>query len=197
VRTIICKKRGCGKRKPGNTYVVSEPGPDGILPLWTDIDPPIPYRGDQFRSFLLVDLELILAGASIEDYLVGASAERLTRENLLKPEIWTYGMPARTRARIGICTSGGLDALEKVDFLDVDDLGSSLRSLGRLELGKVAVEVPTAFGQIAKINPVGVLAALWRLWKDCPPMQREDARPWINCAMISLGALEDALEIAL
>jgi hypothetical protein len=46
--------RGCGKRKAGGVYVMSELGPDGVPLEAVMIDPPVPYDGGPFRAPQLV-----------------------------------------------------------------------------------------------------------------------------------------------
>ncbi len=46
--------RGCGKRKPGGVYVVSELGPHGVPLEAVMIDPPTPYDGAPFRAPQLI-----------------------------------------------------------------------------------------------------------------------------------------------
>ena len=193
MRTITCSQRKCGRRKKGSAYLVSEPGEDGILPLWTNIDPPVPYNGPMFRGLLQIDLDKLLARNG--DYLAGASAERQRHDTIQEPEIQLYGMPLRTRLGIGICLIGGLEAIGDLSFRSVRDLGFSLRSLSRLPLGKAAAEVTISFGHVQESRPDKVLASLWRLWLGCPDKQREDAAPWVRLGMISLGAPEDTLEV--
>ncbi len=195
MRIITCKPRGCGRRKNGGVYLVSEPG-KGILPLWVSIDPPIEFDGDNFRGQIQVDLELVLAGLSKEQYLLGASAERVQRENLHSPEIQAYGMLLRDRRGIGVCRARGMDALSELYPKHIGDLGLALRSLSRLGTGKGSLEVPIAFRLIQEKKYGGVLAALWRLWNACPKGQKTKAALWVRIAMISLNAPEDAMEIA-
>jgi hypothetical protein len=46
--------RGCGRRKPGGVYVMSELGSDGVPLEEVMIDPPTPYEGGPFRAPQLV-----------------------------------------------------------------------------------------------------------------------------------------------
>ena len=46
--------RGCGKRKAGGVYVMSELGPNGVPLEAMMIDPPIPYDGAPFRAPQLI-----------------------------------------------------------------------------------------------------------------------------------------------
>jgi hypothetical protein len=193
-RTVHCAPRGCGRRKKGKLYLVSEPG-DGILPLWTPIDPPIEYEDKQFRGMKLVDLELILAGRPMSEYLVGASAKRMQREALLLPQIQAFGMPSRDRLRIGICATGGLEALSQLHPTNVRDFGYAIRALRTLDLGKAHVEVATSIRLLQDRDYSGTLASIWRLWNECPPSQKEKAAALVRLAMKSLGAPEDAMEV--
>ncbi len=195
MRTIQCIPRGCGRKKKGKVYIVSEPGEGGLLPLWTSINPSVPYEGAQFRGTKLADLELILAGRPMNEYLIGASAERLRREALLYPEIQTFGMPLRNRLRTGICIFGGLEALNKLRPTSLRDYGLALRSLRALDLGKALTEVAAGFRNVQEQNYAGALASAWRLWINCPPSQKKTAAIWTRLAMRSLGAADDAMEV--
>ena len=194
MRTITCKPRGCGRRKKGQTYLVSEPG-KGILPLWVDIDPAIFFGDVQFRGLKIVDLELILAGKPMKEYLLDGSAERFRREQIQEPEIDTFGMPMRTRVRTGICLVSGLDALGNLYPKDVSDIGFALRSLSALGVGKANVETAIAFRMLQEKKYPAFLASVWRLWNNCPNGKKNQARHWVRMAMIAINALEDALEI--
>ena len=194
MRNIVCKRRGCGRRKDGSVYLVSEPG-RGELPLWVHIDPAIPFGNSQFRGLKIVDLELILAGKSMIEYLLDGSAERFRREQIQEPEIDTFGMPLRIRVRTGICLTGGLDALSDLYPKDISDIGFALRSLSALGVGKANVEIPVAFRMLQEKRYPAFLAAVWRLWNNCPNGKLGQARPWIRMAMMAINALEDALEI--
>ena len=193
MRTITCSPRMCGRRKKGNAYLISEPSENGILPLWSDIDPPIPYEGGkQFRGLLVISLDLLLAG---KNYLAGASAERERHETISEPEIRMFGMPLRTRSTIGTCRDIGLSALDDLAIKDIQVLGLSLRTLTGLQIGKAAIEIPMCLSKIQAGQPQSALASLWRMWHACPPGKKAEAAPWIQMAMYELGAGEDAMEV--
>ncbi len=195
MKGIVCKTRGCGKKKKGGVYLTSEPSERGILPLWVEINPPVRFVGKQFRGQKLIDLELVLAGAPMEEYLLGASAERLKRDRIKEPEILSFGMPLRDRLRTGICIPNGLSALQQLAPHSMRDIGFALRSLARLELGEAGVEVTTGFRMLQEKKYDAFLAAMWRLWRSCPESKKPLARTWVRLAMIGIDAMEDALEV--
>lgn len=189
--TITIKTRGCGKRKKGGCYLVSEPSEDGILPLWTDIDPPIKYNGAQFRGTIQVDLESILVGS--DNYLAGTSKERADNEKIAAVERRMFGMARRSRLQRGICRSGGLEALEHVHFKSIRRLGACLRSVARRAGG--AEEIASAFRHLQEMNPQLVLADLWRYYNRASKKEKEKTAAWIRAAMVELNAAGDALEV--
>jgi hypothetical protein len=201
IRTIVISRRGCGKRKEGHIYIVSEPSPDGVLPMWTPIDPPIPYINDdgtpagQFRGFISVDLDAILQRHPMSEYLAGASKIRLESKILHDPEIERYGMIQSARLRTGICKKGGIEALENLRPLHAQTVFVFLRSLMRKAKGNIATEPPKAIQCLQSYDCAGALAALWRMWNKATDKQKVQIKPDIAGAMTYLGAREDAIEL--
>ena len=195
IRIIHEKPRGCGQRKGGKVYLVAEPSEDGQLALWTNIDPPIPYDGEEHRGYILLDLEALLPGEPLENYLVGSSADRLRREVLHEPEIELFGMPLRTRETTGIVSRGGLEALKGLALLDVRRFGLATRTLSRLVVGKTSGEVLATIRHAQERDLSRCLAALWRLWRGSTKQQKKGIRPFVVMAMDSIGAGEDALAL--
>lgn len=187
IRVIKEGQRGCGKRKKGSIYLVGEGSPDGILPMFVAIDPPIPYEGDHFRGTVLIDLDAVLGGLPQGEWLVGASERRARRQSLKAEEIDLFGMTMKEREALGIPT------------LSLELFGAiahSLRALAKMKLGKSQVEIPKAFKAIQDNDPQQVLACLWRLWKGCSSKRKIEARLHVRLAMYNLGAVGDSLEVA-
>ena len=191
VTTVIKEgRRGCGRRKSGACYLVSEPG-DGILPLFILIDPPVQYPGSHFRGAVQIDLDAVLEQLPADEWLVGASQDRFDKQSRDAVEVAQWGMSLKEREQIGI----GLEGLKELRMVNVKVVGSQLRGLAKLKLGKVQGEIPKAFASIQKGDLQALLACLWRLWRNCPPTQRVPAKNYIQCCMYYLNAIGDSIAI--
>jgi len=188
VSVIKERERGCGRRRPGGVYLVSEPG-SGILPLFVLIDPPVLYGGEHFRGAVQIDLDAVLERLPEDEWLVGASRARYDRQSLAAEEIERWGMSLKERVKIGI----GLDGLKDLRMVNYKVIGSQLRGLSRLKLGKVQGEIPKAFQRLQEGDLQGLLACLWRIWRNCPPKQRFPAKTHIQCCMYYLNAIWDSM----
>lgn len=183
-------RRGCGYRKAGGCYLVSEPG-GGVLPLFVLVDPPVPYEGEHFRGAVQIDLDMVLEGLPEDEWLVGASRDRFDKQSRDAVEVAQWGMSLKEREQIGI----GLDGLRQLRMVNPRVVGSQLRGLAKLKLGKVQGEVPKAFQCLQEYNPQALLACLWRLWRNCPPKQRVPAKHHVQCCMYYLNAIGDSVAI--
>jgi len=190
ITVIKEKRRGCGYRKKGGVYLVSEPG-GGVLPLFVLTEPPVPYTGKHFRGTVLVDLDRVLECLPEDEWLVGASRERHERQLRASAEIEQWGMSLKERERIGI----GLAGLKGLRLVNVKVIGSQLRWLAGCKLGQAQNEIPKAFRKLQEGDLQGLLACLWRLWRNCPPKQRVHAKHYIQCAMYYLNAIGDSVWI--
>jgi len=195
MRTIKCKKRGCGYRKPGQLYLVAELG-SGDLPIWIDVDMPILYEGKQFRGTICIDLDKVLAGEPMSEYLAGQSSQRHRKSVMLEPELEAFGMPLKRREKIGICREGGIIALN--DLCLIPEMAirftSAIYILSQMNLGKAQDET-LILQQTTLETLIATLASLWRLWDKCPPGQRPAAKILVRMAMTAIGARLDALEV--
>lgn len=191
MRTIVTSRRGCGRLREGGIYLLAELG-GGILPVWTPIDPPIHYPGEHFRSWIAVDLDAILEGKPYEEWLVESSRDRWDKALRGEYDMRIWGMPFSERLRIG---DGLLTKAEIPQDGKLRILGRNLRSLTKLRLGKAMKEVPESFKAIQRGNGQKLLAAMWRLWRHCPPSQKERAVVYVTSAMRNIGADLDAAEV--
>lgn len=189
MRTIQIHTRGCGKRKPGHLYLVSEPNEDGELPIWTDIDPPIAFSEKQFRGLIYVDLAAILAGIAYPNYLTGKSAQSHAAEILREPEIEAFGMPLSVRKRVGI----GLEGVHALAPVDLRGMAASMREISRVVHGRAAANIPEFWREAQQSNWPGALAATWRLWRQMTTKQASETYPLVASVLVGLGATQDAL----
>lgn len=198
VKTII---RGCGKRKPGGCYLVSETSPDGQLDPFTILKTAIPFRpppgvNPNMRGYILVDLNKILEGASYDEYVLGGTAERRSKEIARQPEIEAFGMPIAEREAIGICRAHGLSALAQLHPQSAGRIGRPLRLLAGATNALSESERAKAVASAQKGDWAGVLAALWRMYKNLSPRSRTSQNIGnIALAMAGIGAGEDAAVI--
>lgn len=200
MKTITEGRRGCGVRKEGATYLVSEPG-GGELPLWNPIEPPIPYDDEHFRGWVEIDLEATLDDRKV--VLSGTSAEREREEDAKAWEIKEFGMPLQTRLRIGI--GKGLSEEElaiKLGWLSmarlgsggaVDTIGSCLRALGEMQITRLDAELAKVWHAAQDDDPAAILASSWRMARLLPAGKVRDAKRHLMRIMVLVGALHDAL----
>lgn len=194
IRTVEQKRRKCsasGERHEGY-YLVGELDPNGVLPAIVIVDPPIPFEPPEGHPLgrvpLVIDLDLLLEGASYEAYIQGSSAARLRHQKLLEPEIVAFGMPIERRRSVGICRDHGLEALQNLTPSNVSVAGSWVRTAVHMAGDKAMGEMVTEF---SRGNWAGMLAALHRGWRVYPPAKRDKMRFAIAGLMRSIGAGAD------
>lgn len=198
MKTITEGRRGCGIRKEGATYLVSEPG-EGELPLWNPIEPPIPYDGGHFRGWVEIDLEATLDERAI--VLAGTSAERKRDEDASAWEMEQFGMPLHTRLRTGI--GKGLSEEElaiKLGWLSMgrqsgtmEIVAGGLRALGAMGISRLDAELAKVWRAAQEDDPAAILASCWRMSKLLPAGKMADAKRYLMRIMVLVGALADAL----
>lgn len=196
MRTITTAKRKCGRRKSNGIYLVSMPG-DGELPLWVDIAPAIPFEGEHFRGCIYVDLETIMEGKPMAEYLVGESADRNRREIAAQTDLEAFGMPLAKRLKTGICKGAGIAALHNLTMKNVQMFGTALRLLSKSLNGKVQTEAPRAIRYAQDRRFDLVLATLWRIKKRMTPGDKDKVfiEAAVLSAMVAIGARADAEEM--
>lgn len=194
---LLIHVRGCGKRKPGGVYLVSELSPLGALSAFISIDPVIEWVGPVTRAICAtVGLEDFLSGVPYPDCAIEASEARETRKRLRKPEIEKYGMTLDLRLQTGICKAGGLEALSQVRFQNLGMLFDNMRGIDRTATGNAQAEIARTWTDL-RVNkdPQSTLAGLWRTWRAATPHAKEVMRVFMSGAMVALDAREDAGEI--
>lgn len=200
MRTISEGTRGCGTRKAGATYLVSEPG-EGELPLWSAIEPPIPYEDGHFRGWVEIDLEATLEQRTV--VLAGTSAERKRTEDSHSWEIEQFGMTLRTRLRVGIgkgrTEEGVAGRLSELSMhrnaSAIEIIGGSLRGLGTMEINRLDAELAKVWCAAQENDAPAILAACWRMSHLLPPGKVRDAKRYLMRMMVLIGAPEDALTL--
>lgn len=198
MRTITEGSRGCGRRKQGATYLVSEAG-DGELPLWNPIEPLIPYDGQHFRGWVEIDLEGTLRDREV--VLEGISAERKRDEDAKSWEVDQFGMPLQTRLRTGI--GKGLSEEElgiKLAWLSMgrlasatETIGGCLRALGEMHISRLDAELAKVWSAAQDDDPAAILASCWRMSKLLPAGKMSEGKRYLMRIMVLVGALADAL----
>ena len=198
VHTVV---RGCGERKKGGCYLVSELSPDGELAAFTTLKTAIPYRPPEgvnpnMRGYILIDLAELLEGKPYDDYVVSSTHERRGREAAKAPEIESYGMPLGRRQTIGICRNAGLEALARLHPESVRGVGRHLRYLSGHLNNLAEAERLKAVKAWQRRDWAAVLAALWRMASKLSPQSRNDVNiANIEYAMRCVGAPQDAMEL--
>lgn len=209
VRVIHEKKRGCGYRLEGGLYVVGEGSPNGVLPPWVSIEPPIPYDGQHFRGFVYVDGDRLLGRETQDLWLIGASLDGKLRQNWLT----LLGMPPSIRQKIGDCKGAKspdevAKRLSKLGLynrmrykLATAGLLDEIKALGLFETESGAEAVDLAKRtEFLELTAPQILAACWRiarriLWNGEPTTHHIKIRKELARIMVLLGATKDALDL--
>ena len=210
VKVIVSEVRKCGKKQAGGIYIDSEDGsPDGTLPMWTRLDPPIPCADKFHRSAVIVDGAAILAHEPEENWLTGSSKDRSDKMRADEWGIERFGMTINKRLSVGECSGlkGPDEAMEKL-------LGRVSFSVAVVEYAKDLVlmgvhELPRATEHYASFvrnmqtfaysrNPrylVAVAAATWQIADGLPPKKRSEVLPTLVRIMAALGLIKDAMAL--
>lgn len=199
MRTLFERKRGCGYRDKGAVYLVSELDPNGVLPPYVLIDPPILYDGKHFRGWVEIDLGALLSGVPFDDCLTGASGERANRLQADAWDVSQYGMPFHERQGMGICAeaTNGTDViaiLRGLEFqLGIRRIYAEARKLAQVP--RVAAGVSQILAGCRARMPRDVLAGCWRIARDVDWHQRKKVRQHLVFLMACVGAQADAMEL--
>jgi len=192
-------KRGCGHRQEGALYLVTELG-GGELSRWSPIDPPVPYEGEHFRTWVEIDLGETLEQREV--VLAGVSAERAQTEDARAWEVEQFGMPLQTRLRVGIGKGlspeelgGRLGQLMMGELVISKSVGHCLRALNEMEIPRLDGELARAWQAAQKQDAGGLLASCWRMSKKVPPSRQAEANDHLMRVMVLVGATEDAMAL--
>jgi hypothetical protein len=208
MRTIHSKRRGCGERKQGGVYIVTEPSDEGLLPLWISLDPPIPCNDRHHRGPVLVDGQKILAKENEEAWLAGSSADRLEKQKADEWAIERFGMSSWTRLHLG--ETKGLTGVDEAwehllnsvawNPVHATDNLENLVNLGIYSIPQVLedMELLVRYLRRANISPnaediLGVVAASWRIADLLPPSKRMVYIPFLMRILVAVGLTKDAL----
>lgn len=209
-KVIVSEVRKCGKKQPGGIYIDSEDGsPDGVLPMWTRLDPPIPCADKFHRSAIIVDGAAILARKPEKDWLAGSSKDRTEK---MKADEWAlerFGMTINKRLRFGECLGlkGPDEAMEKL-LGQVSFSKSTVTYTKDLVLMDVNNLPRTSEHYAAFIrclqsfvndrdphSLVLAAAATWRIADGLPPKKRPEVLPTLVRIMVTLGLIKDAMAL--
>lgn len=107
VKVIYGKVRKCGYRKEGGVYLDagSDAGPNGTLPMFVRLNPPVPYPVKLHRGPRLVDGDPILARMPMDSWWYGASRETEDQKKTDKWEEGVFGMTTIARLKGGVCAN--------------------------------------------------------------------------------------------
>ena len=208
VTAIIQPERGCGRRKAFGLYLVggTHGSPDGVLPRFVKVAPPIPYPVPVHRGPRVVNAQAVLGREPLAAWWLGSS---LATEEKKRGDAWaiaTFGMTADHRLRVGECAHSA--SVEDALSILVSRLsfGSKVIPLMReLSLEKIA-DLPKmaehfyAFAQAvtayANTPYVGELmemqAAVWRMAHLVPPKKKAQYGPPLARLLVVLGLPKDA-----
>ncbi len=99
--------RGCGYPEEGGYYVESIGGPEGTLPMFVPLDPPVPYQF--FRGVVRLDGDYIIEKGQIKT-LSAAADEARVRKMVDQIAGFIFGDGARVRE--GMCLKFHHDLFE-------------------------------------------------------------------------------------
>ena len=203
------KTRKCGRQKQGGIYLKSgtDGSPEGCLPKFVLIQPPVPNPGKFYRGTTLVDGQAILARRPYEEWLAGTSKERLEKE---KGDAWaieTFGMTSYERLHTGSCAS--LDSLDDAmqylsnNVMWDDRITKEIQTMTKMRVP----DLPRAVEHFATLvrccqdyiatrrwrNLIAMVAATWRLADTIPSKNRQEIIPLLMRILTLLGLRRDAL----
>jgi len=210
--SVTTSKRGCGLRKEYGLYITSGTGSaTGIIPMFTLVIPPVPYASAFHRTPRMVDASVVLRRQPIEEWWVGASQETEDKRATKKISEKAFGMPVSRRLKVGICNRcttveeafNKLCQTMRAPMSGV--LETAFRNLALTKLPEykytapLFVQLQEALVKSTKTTDVlpyiEMLAILWQLAYTVPPTMRKETIPSILSMMVSIGAVEDAMEI--
>jgi hypothetical protein len=212
MRIITSTRRGCGYKKQGGVYLVSEPGKMGVLPLFVRINPPIPCADNFYRGTTVVDGQKILDGSPEDEWLVGASAERKQKQTADEWAIEKFGMTTHMRCKTGICAKKGARSADEAMNVLLEtvryhpNLIRSIRQLSELRIDKIpkaaepfALLVSALQMYLGKSQDsaelVKIVAAIWRLINVISPSKKQYYYPVLLGMLVFLNLSDDAIAL--
>jgi hypothetical protein len=217
-RVLHDHPRGCGFRKEGGLYLVSEMSPTGTLPPIVLIEPPIPFegrsprqgrtaesvRGEHFRGFVYVDGDQLLARESQDAWWIGPSLDRAIKCQWIE----ILGMPLSVRMRLGL-GKGAKDQVELAERLTAlhppPDSGAFSHYSNAVQAyvfshGLRNTQADADAADLRRARPAKALALCWSiarqlLWNGSPTPERVTLRDTLARIMTLLGAQRDAVDL--
>lgn len=204
--TVLDSERECGDRKEGGIYIMAgtDPSPDGVLPLFVLVNPPIPNSGKFHRGAVIVDGNAILARQPCDTWPAGSSKEYHEK---LEGDAWAiehFGMTIYARCHTGECDGMTIDeAMEYLRYNTYWDerIPNYIRRLTELEVPDMAAEpwgvMVQAFQDYKSTREamrlINAVAACWRLANAIPPRKRAKTYPSIQAILVLMGLPKDAM----
>lgn len=208
IETILQPVRGCGRRKSFGMYLESATGaPDGVLEIFTVLDPPIPISRGPHRGFLVVDGSKVLEGKPEQEWYKGNSKDTIEKKRADAWALDTFGMTMTKRMSLGECAQSS-SAQEAYDILErkvkfTSGLRVALEEAQGKQIYKVA---PAPFASLvqnlqvyqaskAKANLVKAAACVWQIMETLPPSKQQDYKRLCMFLLASLGLALDSLAL--
>lgn len=207
--TIVTSVRKCGRRKEYGLYMVGSGNlsPDGVLFLFNEIHPPIPYQVSVHRGPRIVSAHALLSRTPMAEWWVGSSLKTEIKKSGDAWWIETFGMTRYQRLNIGVC-AGATDAEEALTEL-VNAIAWSPNLVGYFrvlttthihELPRTAIpynDVHEAIRNFADDQALGYLlkaqAAVWRLADALPPRKRDEHIPSLMRMLAGMNLPQDTI----
>lgn len=205
MRVITEHRRGCGVRKEGGFYLVSEGSSDGVLAPLTLINPPVPTAQPFSRGYTAVNGDAVLAREPEANWAAGATRERQDRDSWA---IANFGMPLAKRKKWGVCKTADTEeaclaaVLNKVRYTkSVMDItrGLALSGVNNLFSASYAGFVTALRNyteSLDKMSLVLAAAAAHAMYHECPAQKKNIAKPHVMKLLNALGLLEDAIALS-
>lgn len=213
MRIVETKVRRCGKREEGGVYLVTGEGsPEGVLPPFVELNPPIPYDVPFHRSPRLVSSENVLAELPIAEWWTGSSADAEQKKRADEWAINIFGMTTAKRLDIGECA--GMDVENAIAHLtttiemrNLTSFTAIFKSLGLVEVNRFTKVSPhyetlhrslVEFASTRKVDSlITMQAAIWRMAYGLPPQaeKRSEIISTLAGLLLVLGLKKDAVSL--
>jgi len=202
------KVRKCGRKKEGGVYFVGgEPSKEGSSPVFTLINPPVPYPVPVHRSWRLVDDQAILNRMPLEEWWVGVSESTEVKKRGDAFWVDLFGLPLEKRLGKGVCSE--VDHPDEVLATIAGRVAwnSGLVALFRNLTINEAQNMPNAavhfdgirtsmveFTQTEKVDALVTLQSrIWQLAGVTKGKDRSNILPTLERMLILMGLTEDAI----
>jgi hypothetical protein len=207
IRTVVTQVRKCGKKIAGGLYLVSEGSENGVLPMWVPMHPPIPCADKFHRGPVVVNGAAILERQPENNWLAGASAERVEKTKANEWAMQRFGMTTDMRLKTG--DTEGLDGADRaMEHLlntityhgNITPLLRQLAIDGVHEMPRVTEHYAATIrhfqewlgsGEVAPL--VSAVAAMWRMAGATAPKKRGIVIPTLMRILVLMNLRKDAM----